>query len=265
MRDSLTASTLGAVFALPQGPRQLCLIVQYDGTDYHGFVKQKKGPTIQGVLESVLVEVMGKGRVVGASRTDSGVHAQGQVVVWDGQIPMPVDRVARALNGRLPKDIQIRGAGFVPLGWDPRRQATAKQYSYRIWRDALPPDLPWYRMVHVFRGPLVWSKLVEGAALFVGTHDFQAFRTEGSGVKTTVRTIRSSGWSMEEDGRLWRYQVVGDGFLYRMVRHMVGGMLQAAGAHGSLDVLKAGLSNPGCKVSWLAPAEGLTLDWINFG
>lgn len=265
MADFRTAPTSGAVFALPKSQRQLCLIVQYDGTDYHGFVQQKTGPTVQGVLQSVLVKVMGEGRLVGGSRTDSGVHARGQVVVWDGQVPMSLDRVSRALNGRLPKDIQIRGASFVPLGWDPRRQATAKQYSYCIWRDATPPDLQWYRMVHVFRGPLAWSKLVEGAALFVGTHDFQAFRTEGSGARTTVRTIRSSSWSLEEDGRLWRYQVVGDGFLYRMVRHMVGGMLKAAGTHGSVDAIKRGLSNPSSKVSWLAPAEGLTLDWINFG
>lgn len=258
-----TAPRVGAVLPFAQDD-QLCLVVRYDGTDYHGFQKQPHGPTIQGVLEEVLIKMLGPGQLTGASRTDSGVHAAGQVAIWDGAVGLPIDRIIAVLNRRLPPAIQIVKISWVPRGWDPRRVALAKQYSYRLWRAVGPPDPLWYRMAVPYRRTLSWQRLQESADLFIGTHDFRAFRTEGSSAKTTVRTILVSRWHMEERGHIWRYQVVGDGFLYRMVRHMVASMLLAAAPGGSLEGILEGLSNPGVKRTRLAPGMGLTLDWISF-
>lgn len=242
----------------------LGLIVRYDGTDYHGFQKQPRHTTVQGVLDAVLGTLLGAGHTVGASRTDAGVHAAGQVVVWRGPCPVPLARVAAVLNRRLPPAIQIVQVFRAPQGWDPRRGAVAKQYTYRIWRGPEPPPLDCYRRVAVNADALSWARLVEAAAVFVGEHDFRAFRTEGSSAETTVRTILAARWLPEDSGRIWGFTVIGTGFLYRMVRHMVGSMLQAATPGGSLEAIRQGLAHPNTKVGALAPAAGLTLDWIQF-
>ncbi len=257
------SSNPGAVF-VPPSRCALCLIVRYDGTDYYGFQKQSGRPTIQGELERCLQGFWGRGQVLGASRTDAGVHAEGQVVVWRGPVRMPLDRISEVVNRRLPPAIKIVHARWVPAEWDPRR-AQAKQYSYRVWRDSLPPSLPWHRLVYPYSAPLSWSRLTEAAQLFVGTHDFRAFRTEGSSARTTVRTVLVSRWAAEDGGRVWRYEVIGTGFLYRMVRHMVGSMLAAADPGGSVAPIRQGLTNVCAKVTPLAPAQGLTLDWIQYG
>lgn len=266
MLDEYTAPWIerGAV-PLSIRRRDLCLVVRYDGTDYHGFQKQGTVSTIQGELERVLHGLLGPGGVVGASRTDAGVHAQGQVVVWHGPVPVPIERLAMVANRLLPSSIQIVKAWWVPRGWDPRREAMAKQYSYRLWRQSDPPDLRWHRLVLPHSQALSWARLQQSAALFLGTHDFWAFRTEGAGTKTTVRTIFASRWIMEDYGKIWRYQVIGNGFLYRMVRHMVGSMLQAAQPEGTLEGIETALHLVGHKLAPLAPAQGLTLDWIDFG
>lgn len=238
--------------------------MRYDGTDYHGFQKQAQAPTIQAALEDVLTSLFGPGRVRGASRTDAGVHAEGQVAVWDGAVPLPLSRVALVVNRRLPPAVQIVAADWVPAGWNPQKMAVAKQYSYRIWRADGSPSLPWYRVTHAVPGPMSWRRLNEAAGLFLGTHDFSAFRTEGSSAQTTVRCVWVSRWIMEQGGSIWRYQVVGNGFLYRMVRHMVGAMLKAAEPGGDVLPIADGLAHPDRKVGALAPACGLTLDWISF-
>ena len=266
LSDTARGVDPGAVFfsSVNPGSWDLGLIVRYDGTDYHGFQKQPRHVTVQGVLDAALGELLGAGRSAGASRTDAGVHAAGQVVVWRGLCPIPLDRVAAVINRHLPPAIQIVRAFRAPQGWDPRRAAQAKQYSYRVWRGAEPPLLPWYRMVAEYPGTFSWARLREAAALFQGEHDFRAFRTEGSSAGTTVRTILASGWSSEESGQIWRFTVIGTGFLYRMVRHMVGSMLEAAAPDGGMEAIRQGLAHPEAKVGALAPASGLTLDWIQF-
>ncbi|PSR21375.1 MAG: tRNA pseudouridine(38-40) synthase TruA [Sulfobacillus acidophilus] len=266
MVDEYTAPWIarGAVLSWDDRP-DLCLVVRYDGTDYHGFQKQAAGATIQGELERVLTALLGAGEIVGASRTDAGVHACGQVVVWRGPVQVPIERIAMVANRKLPRAIQIVQAWWVPSGWDPRRAARAKQYSYRLWRAPGPPDLHWHRFVQPSGAALSWQRLQRAAALFEGTHDFWAFRTEGAGVQSTIRTIFASRWIIEEKGNIWRYQVVGNGFLYRMVRHMVGSMICAAEPQGSLKEIESSLGRGTHKVAPLAPARGLMLDWIDFG
>lgn len=254
----------GAVLSCP-GPYHLGLIVRYDGTDYHGFQKQAGQDTIQAAIERRCAEIFGPGRLLGASRTDAGVHAEGQVAVWQGPVPVPIDKVAVVLNRQLPRDIQVVRACWVPWGWDPRRKASYKQYSYRIWRGSEPPPLPLYRIVWWNAEELSWRRLNEASGLFLGTHDFWAFRTEGSSAETTVRTMVVSRWTIEHNGFVWRYQVMGTGFLYRMVRHVVGSMVEAAKTGRTLEVIQQGLADPRGKVGALAPARGLTLDRIQFG
>ncbi len=263
MSAHIAAPLPGAAFP-SESYSQLCLVIRYDGTDYHGFQKQAQGRTIQGELESHLTRLFGAGTILGASRTDVGVHAAGQVVVWRGPVLVPAERLVEVVNRRLPSSIQIIGARWVPVGWDPRRSSTCKQYSYRIWRGEGPADLAWHRFVHRYSGPLSWSLLQAGAQLFGGAHDFRPFRTEGSTARTTMRTILMSRWTIEDNGRIWRYQVVGDGFLYRMVRHMVGSMLAAAAPAGSLALIRRGLADARVKVTPLAPSRGLMLDAIGF-
>lgn len=256
-------TALSAVSPLsPDGEttRQLSLVVRYDGTEYHGFQRQENAATIQGELERVLRGLFGPGDAIGGSRTDSGVHAREQIVVWTGEVTVPLERLARVLNYRLPRDIQVVAVGHSARGWDPRRAHGIKHYGYRIWRGSAPPPLEWYRYVYWTQRPTDWEQLSEQATKFMGTHDFCAFRTEGSSAGTTTRHITESYWTQDADGLLWCYHVAGDGFLYRMVRHMVGAMLKAASPEGDRSLIDQGLLYPQVKVTPLAPAGGLTLE-----
>jgi len=241
---------------------QVLFVVAYDGTDYHGFERQVGLPTIQGVLEQTLTRLLGPGVVVGASRTDAGVHAEGQVAVWRGACPIPLSRWADVVNRQLPSDIRVRNPRWVPDGWDPRRQARAKQYGYRIWRGPVPAPPAWRRWVVEWPEPVDWRVLQEAARLAEGVHDFRAFRNEGSSAVTTVRHIYASRWDAEANGHIWRYRVTGNGFLYRMVRHLVGQMWAAA-RQGDLETMRAALDRA-VKVTEVAPAKGLVLETIWF-
>lgn len=237
--------------------------VAYQGTRYHGFQRQAgQLVTVQSVLEGVLQELLGPGQVIAASRTDAGVHAAGQVAVWTGANPIPLERFARVINHRLPEDIRIAEPLEVPPGWDPRRAAVAKAYSYRLWVGPGPCPIWWNGFVWVVDEPLNWAILEQAARLFEGPHDFWAFRTEGSSAKTTTRTVWTSRWWREAQGRLWRYRVIANGFLYHMVRRMVGAQVAAART-GELGVIEAALTLAERKKAGpVAPAQGLTLDWV---
>lgn len=242
----------------------LKMIVSYDGTDFSGFQRQPGQRTVQGVLEESFQGLLGSGAIVGGSRTDSGVHARGQVVTWSGPVPVPLDRVAAVLNRRLPRDIRVGGAEWVADSFHPVRAARAKYYSYTVARGPEPlwPGLA--RYAYTVRQPLSWTHLNRAAQLLLGAHDFWAFRAEGSTAKTTERRILVSRWSMLEQGAVWRYDVGATGFLYHMVRIAVAAMLLAAETQ-NLDPVRRALENPReKKVGVLAPARGLTLEHIEY-
>ncbi|MDA8195514.1 MAG: tRNA pseudouridine synthase A [Thermaerobacter sp.] len=245
--------------------RAVRLTVSYDGTGYSGWQSQgRRLETVQGVLQDHLTGLCGPGRLLGASRTDAGVHADGQVAVWRGPCPVPLERLAVVVNRRLPASIRVRDPGWVSVRWDPGREATAKQYSYRLWRGPSPCPPWWARYTYESGLAPDWRVLQEAAALFLGAHDFWAFRSEGSSAKTTERRVLASRWQAEAGGRIWRYQVVADGFLYHMVRIMVGSMLAAA-ATATVEPIRRALAGPGTtKMGPLAPAQGLMLDWIAY-
>lgn len=237
--------------------------VAYDGTEYAGFQRQANAPTVQARLEEVLHEVSGiSARVTGASRTDSGVHARGQLVSWETEsCQIPLERLPVVLNRRLPADIRIVGARGVPSGYDPRRQALSKTYSYTLWLEEPPTDFRWISRVWPVpdAGPL--PELNRIAARFVGRHDFRAFRGEGSSAQTTTREIYAAYWVAMPPCRV--FWVTGSGFLYHMVRVMVAAMLEAVWT-GDGARISAALAHPSReKMVKLAPAGGLCLEHID--
>ncbi len=207
--------------------RNIKLTVAYDGTGYHGFQEQRGTGlhTIQGELEKSLLKLSGRViRVIGAGRTDSGVHARGQVVNFNaGEWRIPMDKIPLAMNSRLPEDIAAITAEDVPEGFHARFSALAKTYKYSIYNSRLPDPLL-RRFTHFVPRILNDGAMAEAAAMLVGRHDFKAFKAEGTPVKSTVRTIYSL--NVERLGKIIEITIRGDGFLYNMVRIITGTLLE---------------------------------------
>ncbi len=209
--------------------RRIKLIVAYDGTAYCGFQLQPNGNTIQAELEKALAALFKEEiRIHGASRTDAGVHALGNVAVFDTTSRMEATRVAFALNTYLPPDIRIHGSEEVPLSFHPRFQETIKTYEYKICNRTFPdPCKRLYTMFYHY--PLDVEKMAAAAAYFEGTHDFTSFCTLQPHVKDRTRTIYSATVWKDKREDLITFRVTGNGFLYNMVRIMAGTLLRVGG------------------------------------
>jgi tRNA pseudouridine38-40 synthase len=238
----------------------------YDGTDFQGWQAQAagRGRTVQGDLEAALSRLAGGARVgaAGAGRTDAGVHALGQVASFDLPRTMEPGELLRALNGLLPVDVRVLAAARVPEGFHARKSAFGKLYRYAL--DTGPVQLPQRRRFagHV-PGSLDPARVAAAAALYVGRHDFASLASAGSTVRTTVRTVRRSAASWEGD--TLTYEVEAEGFLRKMVRSLVGGLLAAGrGALGVEDLQRALLARD--RKAWPppAPACGLTLVRVDY-
>ena len=204
--------------------KRVKLIVAYDGTNYCGWQIQKNGITIEEVLNKTISDLTGETiAVIGASRTDSGVHALGNVAVFDTESRIPAEKFSFALNQRLPEDIRIQGSCEVDLNWHPRYCDTRKTYEYRILnrRFAIPTDRLYS---HFFYYPLDVEKMQQAADYLVGEHDFKSFCTPRTQVESTVRTIYSLTITKTGDEIVLR--IYGNGFLYNMVRIIVGTLLK---------------------------------------
>ena len=206
--------------------KRVKLIVAYDGTNYHGWQTQPNAVTIEEVLNHHLSELLKEEiKVIGASRTDAGVHALGNVAVFDTSARMPADKISYALNTRLPEDIRIQDSCEVPSDFHPRFQKTTKTYEYRILNRRFPD--PTRRLNSFFYYyPLDVVKMQEASLYLVGEHDFKSFCTEKPEVTNTVRTIYSL--NVIKEGDMIIIRVTGNGFLYNMVRAMVGTVVYAA-------------------------------------
>ncbi len=245
--------------------RNIRLLIAYDGTRFSGWQVQKKDRTVQGVLEEALAG-MHKHPVgiTGAGRTDSGVHARGQVANFTSDLPgIPAEKYADALNSVLPKDVLILESGEVPKAFHSRYDAKWRTYRYYI----LPEGnvYPWQRnyCLPVNRRPDV-RRLMEMADCFLGTHDFTTFSAAGSNVKSTVRTVRTSAFFME--GRYLVYQIRGNAFLWRMVRSIVGTLLELESAgKGPEEAAAALASRDRDRAGTTAPPRGLFLHSIDYG
>ena len=207
--------------------KRVLLRVAYDGTNYHGWQVQPGAVTIEQVLNEKLTDLLGEPiEVIGASRTDSGVHARRYVANFHADCTIPMDRLPYALNSFLPEDIAVSGAVEVPEDFDARFNCTKKEYAYYLFPSTLRD--PFHaRYAYRYNYPLDITKMQEGAQYFVGKQDFASVRSQGTPVKSTVRTIF---WcEVEPVDDLIRIRVCGDGFLYNMVRAIAGTLTYVGG------------------------------------
>lgn len=251
--------------------RRVMLTVSYDGTAYCGWQLQPGRETIEGVLNRCISELTGERvEVIGASRTDSGVHAFGNVAVFDTLSPIPAEKFSYALNQRLPEDIRIQGSAEVPADFHPRHCESRKTYEYRIYN--APFAMPVKRLYSYFTYvPLDVTRMRQGAVFLVGEHDFKSFCSVDTQAQTTVRRVDSvEVWEegaagIGNAGKEIVIRVAGRGFLYNMVRIMAGTLMEVG--RGKLppervkDILTAcdrQAAGP------TAPACGLTLVGYEF-
>ena len=238
--------------------RRIKLTVAYDGTNYHGWQYQPGSPTIEGELNKHLSELFKEEIIViGASRTDSGVHALCNVAVFDTEARIPAERVAYALNQRLPEDIVIRKSEEVAADFHPRKQATRKTYEYKILNEefANPVERLYAHFTYV---PLDEKKMQEAANYLIGEHDFASFCAAGSTAETTVRIIYDI--TVERIGTMISIKVTGNGFLYNMVRIIAGTLMEVGKGRFTPEYVKDILETKDrTKAGPTAPAKGLML------
>ena len=243
--------------------RRIKLTVAYDGTNYCGWQIQPNGVTIEEVLNRAIFKLTGEEiAVIGASRTDSGVHALGNVAVFDTKSSIPADRFSYALNQRLPKDIVVVKSEEVPMDWHPRYQNTLKTYEYHIINTRVP--IPTKRLYNYFVSfDLDVDKMREGAQYLLGEHDFAAFCCIRTNAKTTVRTITDLVIEQNKDEITIR--VTGNGFLYNMVRIIAGVLVRVGrGFYGPEMVEELLEGKERRKEAVTAPPEGLCLMEIRY-
>ena len=234
------------------------MVVAYDGTNYCGWQVQPNGITIEEVLNRSLSNLLGeKIEVMGASRTDSGVHSLGNVAVFDTNTRMPADKIAFALNQRLPEDIVVQGSCEVPSDWHPRYQESTKTYEYRILNRTF--RMPTRRLdTYFYHYPLDVEQMSEAASYLVGTHDFASFCAANAQVKSTVRTIYSCTAQKEND--IITIRVTGNGFLYNMVRIIAGTLIEVGAGKRRPEEIKDILAAENRDAAGpTAPAQGLTM------
>ena len=243
------------------------LTLAYDGTDFEGWQSQKRTTavrTVQHVVEAALAKLAGGERVVvtAAVRTDTGVHATGQVIGFALERALSPTELERALNGILPRDVRVLSVAEAGADFHPRRSALSKLYRYEL--DTGPVQLPTRRR-NAGHVPFVLDRAAVAAvaALYLGRHDFASLQSAGGSTKTTVRTIARSEatWS---DATLV-YEVEADGFLRKMVRSLVGGLIAAGRGVVTVAALEQALEARDRRL-WPAPAEarGLTLVRVDY-
>lgn len=199
-------------------------IVEYDGTNYSGWQRQRNTPmTIQEKVENALTVITKEPiSILAASRTDAGVHAYGQVIGFQMDNKIPTDRIPIALNSILPKNIRIRKVEEVDADFHPRFQTVGKIYQYLIDNDPIQSA---FRFQHAYHVPyeLDVQAMNEGGQHLIGTHDFTSFRASGCSAKSPVRTVKRI--NITKTDHLIRLEVEGDGFLYNMVRIITGTLI----------------------------------------
>lgn len=238
--------------------KRVRLVVAYDGTNYHGWQVQNNGVTIESELNRCLTDLLREPiEVIGASRTDAGVHALGNIAVFDTINPMPAEKISYALNQRLPEDIRIQRSEEVDGDWHPRYCDSRKTYEYRIYRNEFP--MPVKRLYSYFTyRPLDVQRMQEAAAYLVGEHDFKSFCQTGAQVQSTVRTILSL--EVEEQGAEIVIRVCGNGFLYNMVRIIAGTLMEVGqGKRKPEDMKQILAARERSAAGPTAPAHGLML------
>ena len=243
--------------------KRIGLVVAYDGTNYCGWQTQPNGITVQGVLNDRLSELLGeKIETIGASRTDAGVHAMGNVAVFDTNTRIPGEKISYALNQRLPEDIRIQLSEEVEPDFHPRYCDSEKTYEYRILNRKFP--VPTERLyTYFYRYKLDVDKMKAATSYLIGQHDFASFCGAKAQVKTTIRTV--TGIDVWRDGDIVTIRVTGTGFLYNMVRIISGTLIEVGNGQYPPERVKTILEACNREMAGpTAPAQGLTLMGIEF-
>jgi len=243
--------------------RCIRMTLAYDGTQYHGWQEQPGQVTVQGTLVERLATILRERPAVeGAGRTDSGVHALGQVAAFQTEHRIETARLRAAINSRLPPDIVVTEMGEAPLGFRPSVDATSKIYRYRVYRSPLKPVFEaryvwhWYQRLEV-------EPMREAARHLVGRHDFRSFEGRGSQRDDTVREILRL--DMTEAGAEVHFEVEGNRFLYRMVRNIVGTLIEVGRGHRTPEwVAEVLAARDRTAAGPTAPPQGLCLMEVRY-
>ena len=243
--------------------KRIKLVIAYDGTNYCGWQIQPNGLTIEEVLNRKLSELLKEEiQVIGASRTDSGVHALGNVAVFDTNTRIPAEKISYALNQRLPQDITIQNSIEVSMDFHPRHCNSIKTYEYRILNRKFPMPLERLYSYFVYM-PLNVLPRKKAAEYIVGEHDFKSFCSTRSQVENTVRRIDSLTVTKENDMIIIR--IMGNGFLYNMVRILVGTLMKVGlGVYPPEHVKEILEACDRSKAGPKVPGRGLTLVKIDY-
>ena len=239
-------------------------LVEYDGTDYFGFQRQRDGqPTVQSELERVIRQIVREPiAITGSGRTDSGVHATGQVICFDSEWRHTVVDLQRALNANLPADIAILQLDKAEPTFHPRFDALRRAYEYHVYNAAVRSPLRRQKSWHVIK-PLDWERMNQAANCLIGIHDFATFGQPPQGA-VTVREVFVARW--EKRNEYLVFFIEANAFLYRMVRSIVGSLKAVGDGRWTVEEFQAALA--ACdrsRAGTSAPAQGLTLVYVTYG
>jgi tRNA pseudouridine38-40 synthase len=238
-------------------------IVEYDGTEFCGWQLQPNGPTLQAAIEDALLRLAGQPvRVFASGRTDSGVHALGQVISFNLEREIGLRKLHRALNALTPESITIRSVDIAAADFDPRRMARRRAYVYRIWNDPYPSPF-WRRFAwHVAR-PLDMDAMQRAANDLLGEHDFEALRAASCDSASSIRLVYLSEW--KRDGQLLSYHIEASSFLRHMVRTIVGELVEIGlGVRAVDDIPRLLATGDRIQAAATAPPLGLSLTRVDY-
>lgn len=241
--------------------RRLLLTLRYDGTAYHGWQVQPNAITVQQTLQDAIEAVTGvRSGVIGCSRTDTGVHAEMFCCTFDTESKISENRFPAALNMHLPEDIGVYECREVPRDFHPRYMAKGKRYTYRVWNAyTRNPFVDRYVTRNTLSLDAQWLHTI--AQQFIGTHDFSAFCSAGADTEDHIRTVAS--FSVKREGEMVLFTVEANGFLYNMVRIMVGTLLDIAAGRLPAETIALALeTGDRQKAGATAPAAGLCLEKV---
>ncbi|TDT50400.1 tRNA pseudouridine(38-40) synthase TruA [Fonticella tunisiensis] len=243
--------------------RNIKIVIEYDGTRYAGWQRQKNAMSIQEVVEDAISSLTKEDiTIIGSSRTDAGVHARGQVANFFTDTKIPTEKLPQAINARLPEDITVILAEEVSDNFHARYCSRGKRYSYTILNRRAKPA---YMRNYVMHCPyaLDFEAMVKASRAFLGKHDFSAFRASGSSVKTSVRTVRQL--ELIKDGDIIKMFIEADGFLYNMVRIIAGTLVDIGrGRIAGSEIEEIILSKDRERAGQTAPASGLCLEKVYY-
>lgn len=249
--------------ARPAAAMQYRLIVEYDGTDFHGWQLQPRARTVQGELEDAVARLFGSHqRVTAAGRTDAGVHAAGQVVCFHAARELSPPVVRRALNALTGEDLAIRAVDLVDDAFDPRRHAASRRYVYRIWnrREASPF---WRRYAWLVPRDLDVEAMRRAAGQLIGEQDFSSFQGAGCDAAHARRRVLRS--ELGGDGPLLAYEIEATAFLRHMVRNIVGTLIEIGLGQRHADIGPLLAARDRTRAGATAPAAGLCLAEVRYG